>query len=53
MKNAKIDSKDAFVLSLIDGKLDVPGIVDVAGLPGDEVARILERLEALGLVKLT
>lgn len=53
LKNAKIDSKDAFVLSLIDGKLDVPGIVDVAGLPGDEVARILERLEALGLVKLT
>jgi len=53
LKNAKIDSKDAFVLSLIDGKLDVPGIVDVAGLPGDEVARILERLEGLGLVKLS
>ncbi|MBS2013399.1 MAG: hypothetical protein JST00_10955 [Deltaproteobacteria bacterium] len=53
LKNAKIDSKDAFVLSLIDGKLDVPGLVDVAGLPSEEVSRILERLEGLGLVKLT
>lgn len=52
LKNAKIDSRDAFILSLIDGKLDLPGLVDVAGLPSEEVSKILERLEGLGLVKL-
>jgi CRP-like cAMP-binding protein len=52
LKNAKIDSKDAFILSLLDGKLDLAGLEDVAGLPREELSRILERLEGLGLVKL-
>ena len=38
-----IDSRDAFVLSLIDGKLSVSSIVDIAGMPRQEIDAIFER----------
>ncbi len=53
LKDVKIAPRDAFVLSLVDGKLDVPGLIDVAGLPASEVREILDRLERLGVVRLT
>jgi hypothetical protein len=47
---APIDSRDAFVLSLIDGKMTVPQIVDVSGMPHKQLAAIVERLVQLGIV---
>lgn len=47
-----IDHRDAFVLSLIDGKMSLQALVDVAAMPRDEVLEILQRLEQLGVVSL-
>lgn len=48
--SAPIDSRTAFVLSLVDGSSDVPAIVDATGMPEDEVIGILARLARLGLI---
>ena len=48
--SAPIDSRTAFVLSLVDGTTDVPAIVDATGMPADEVIGILARLARLGLI---
>lgn len=48
--SAPIDSRTAFVLSLVDGSSDVPAIVDATGMPEDEVIAILARLARLGLI---
>ena len=48
--SAPIDSRTAFVFSLVDGTSDVPAIVDAAGMPADEVIGILARLARLGLI---
>lgn len=52
LTDAPIDSRDAYVLSLVDGKLSVPAIVDIAGMPEREIVAILERLARLGIVSL-
>lgn len=52
LTNAPIDHRDAFVLSLIDGKMNVQAIVDVAAMPANEIIEILERLARLGIVSL-
>ena len=49
---APIDHRDAFVLSLLDGKTSVQGVVDLAAMPDGEVLGILERLAKLGIVHL-
>lgn len=49
---APIDTRSAFVLSLVDGRNTVDAIVDMAGMPADEVKTILERLARLGLIEL-
>jgi hypothetical protein len=49
---APIDHRDAFVLSLLDGKTSVQGVVDLAAMPDGEVIGILERLAKLGIVSL-
>jgi hypothetical protein len=48
--SAPIDSRTAFILSLVDGTSDVPGIVDASGMPDEEVIAILARLARLGLI---
>jgi hypothetical protein len=48
--SAPIDSRSAFVLSLVDGMSDVAAIVDGTGMPQDEVISILARLARLGLI---
>lgn len=48
--SAPLDSRSAFVLSLVDGTSDVPAIVDATGMPSDEVIGILARLARLGLI---
>ena len=52
LTSAPINHRDAFVLSLIDGKMNIQAIVDIAGMPGHEIIEILERLARLGIVSM-
>ncbi len=52
LASAPIDHRDAFVLSLIDGRTSLQGIVDMAGMPDAEVHGILQRMADLGIVQL-
>ncbi len=52
LSSAPIDARDAFVLSLIDGKTSIAQIVDASGLARGDVVSILERLVQLGIVAL-
>lgn len=49
---APIDTRAAFVLSLVDGRNTVDAIIDMAGMPEDEVRAILGRVARLGLISL-
>src|SRR6185369_897506 len=49
---APIDTRAAFVLSLIDGRNTIDALVDMSGMPEDEVKAILSRLARLGLITL-
>lgn len=49
---APIDSRAAFVLSLIDGRNTVEALVDMSAMPEDEVRGMLARLARLGLISL-
>jgi hypothetical protein len=53
LTHAPIDPRDAFVLSLLDGRTNVAAIVDTSGMPADEVVATLERLARLGIVSMT
>jgi hypothetical protein len=50
LETAPIDHREAFVLSLIDGKTTVQSLVDVAALPEKDVLAILARLRRLGII---
>src|SRR4051812_4274505 len=52
LSSAPIDPRDAFVLSLIDGKTTVAQIVDASGMPRADVAAVLDRLVQLGIIAL-
>jgi hypothetical protein len=47
---APIDHRAGFLLAHIDGKTTVQAIVDIAGMPEQDVHEILERLRRLGIV---
>jgi hypothetical protein len=49
---APIDTRAAFVLSLVDGRNTVDAIIDMSGMLEDEVKTILGRLARLGLISL-
>jgi hypothetical protein len=49
---APIDTRAAFVLSLVDGRNTATAIVDMSGMLEDEVKAILDRLARLGLISL-
>jgi len=49
IREAPIDARHAFVLSLIDGKTTIPDLADVAGLPEADVDTIVARLVRLGI----
>lgn len=49
---APLDSREAYVLSLLDGELSVQSLVDITAIPRAELAAILDRLVGLGLVTL-
>jgi hypothetical protein len=47
-----LDSRSAFVVSLVDGRCTVEMILDMAGMPADEAVEILHRLVRLGVIEL-
>ena len=47
---APIDHRAGFLLAHIDGVTTVAGLVDICGMPEEEVQQILERLRRLGIV---
>lgn len=47
---APIDHRAGFLLAHIDGVTSVQGLVDIAGMPENEVHEILDRLRRLGIV---
>lgn len=49
---APIDTRAAFVLSLVDGRNSVDAIIDMSGMVEDEAKGILARLARLGLIEL-
>jgi hypothetical protein len=47
---APIDARAAFLLSLVDGQNTMDALVDISGMPAEEVESILARLARLGLI---
>lgn len=47
---APIDHRAGFLLAHIDGVTSVAGLVDICGMPEDQVNEILDRLRRLGIV---
>jgi len=52
LRDAPLDHRDAFVLSLIDGTTDRCALADVSGLQRSVVDSILARLAELGIISL-
>ncbi len=52
LRDAPLDHRDAFVLSLVDGTTDRCGLADVSGLQRSVVDSILARLAELGIISL-
>ena len=50
--DAPIDHRDAFLLTRIDGRLNVEDLADLTGMPLAEVLQILARLALLRLITL-
>ena len=52
VRERPLDSRDAFVISLVDGRCTVEMILDIAGMPEDETMDILRKLLDLGVIEL-
>jgi hypothetical protein len=52
LENSMLDHREGFVLSLVDGQLDVEAIVDICGMPRAETLEILESLRLSGVIQL-
>jgi hypothetical protein len=52
LQNSMLDHREGFVLSLIDGQLNIEAIVDVCGMPTPEVLEILESFRLSGVISL-
>ncbi len=52
LQNSMLDHREGFVLSLIDGQLNIEAIVDVCGMPTSEVLEILESFRLSGVIEL-
>jgi hypothetical protein len=49
---AKVGPRDAYLFSCVDGVLAVEDLADLTGMPAQEVLARLEKLAAVGLVRL-
>ena len=52
LRRLPLDSRDGFVLSLIDGRCTIEMILDIAAMPEDAVTEVLHRLLQLGAIEL-
>jgi hypothetical protein len=52
LKRLPLDHRAGFLLSLMDGTLDLETVVEVSGMPRDEVLRIVRDLYDSGVVDL-
>lgn len=52
LARAPLDHRQGFVLSLVDGRTNVQGVIDVSGMAEDEVIAALHRLRYLGILTL-
>ncbi len=52
LQNSMLDHREGFILSLIDGQLDIEAIVDVSGMSDSEVLEILESFRLSGVIQL-
>ena len=50
IKLTRIDHRAGYLLSRIDGKIDVETLIDVSCMPCEETLALLEQLVGLGLV---
>ena len=50
LKRLPLDHRAGFLLSLMDGTLDIDTLVEVSGMPRDEVLRIVRDLHDSGVV---
>lgn len=50
LASAPIDNREAFLLTRIDGQLNVEDLADLTGMPLAEVLTIVQRLARLGLI---
>lgn len=50
LKRLPLDHRAGFLLSLMDGSLDIDTLVEVSGMPRDEVLRIVRDLHDSGVV---
>jgi hypothetical protein len=48
-----LDHRGGFMLTRIDGVLDVQGVIDVSGMEDTEAIQLIEKLVALGALTLT
>ena len=52
LRRLPLDGRAGFIVSLIDGRCTVEMLLDVAGLPEDEVIALLAQLAELGAIEL-
>jgi hypothetical protein len=50
LKRLPLDHRAGFLLSLMDGSLDIDMLVEVSGMPRDEVVRVLRDLHDSGVI---
>jgi hypothetical protein len=50
LKRLPLDHRAGFLLSLMDGTLDIDMLIEVSGMPRDEVLRILRDLHDSGVI---
>jgi hypothetical protein len=50
LKRLPLDHRDGFLLSLMDGAIDLDTIVEVAGMPRGEVIRLVRELFEAGVI---
>jgi hypothetical protein len=49
---ARLDHREGFILSLVDGRMDIDALLDASPMPTHRTLRILQSLRARGLVAL-
>jgi len=53
LASAPLDNREGFLLAHIDGQTSVQALVDISGIPEDELLVLLQRFRRLGIISLT